>query len=247
MEKSLHDSTIKKIFREHFQGEMPITKYGSEEQKRLISDIKQKLETIDGIKLLKLSDYRRYHQEIEPEEHCDFKIISSSKYYRDQEFCLEFNEQSELSIREHYFLNTPVYHLEQIYTLVDKMIQEYKRIEINYLKREGKKLKQQKIKDIKYKAIFAKIHEIAKEDKFKFCVTKYFKYVKLTIYLAQAEEMQIEIPYDKFHETLKSLRVTIQTIRDLRHSGLKFQIQSYPMRYYNEPSWITYDWQLLWL
>ncbi|MDM8562054.1 hypothetical protein QUF54_01735 [Candidatus Marithioploca araucensis] len=53
--------------------------------------------------------------------------------------------------------------------------------------------------------------------------------------------MKIDIPYDKFQETLQNLRTTIQTILALRDSGITFQIRSYPPRYYDEPTWESYD------
>ncbi len=55
MKNLLSTSTIKKIFREHFQGEEPIFKDGLSEQKIFISHIKQKFEITEGIKLLKIS------------------------------------------------------------------------------------------------------------------------------------------------------------------------------------------------
>ncbi|OQY11425.1 MAG: hypothetical protein B6I31_04965 [Desulfobacteraceae bacterium 4572_19] len=238
---SLSNSTIIKIFREHFHGEEPIIQHSLEEQIEFISDIKQKLEIMEGIKLLENPYYASYsdsHMRVDKNK-CYFEVISPSKYYEDQKFYLEFNEKNELLIVDNYRIYTHVYHLKQMDTFVDKMIQEYKRLAANYLKRENKKIKQEKIKDIKYKAIQAKIHEIAKEDKFKFCMVRYGQYAELTICLGKAEEMKINIPYNKFHDVFESLHTTIQTIRDLRNSGLKFQIRSYMSRYYDEPNWIT--------
>ena len=238
MDMLLHNNTIKKIFREHFQGKMPIVKYGLE-KKELILNIKKELRTKEGFKLSDKSEYR-YHSE-KSEEICCFEIISSSKYYRDQTFYLKFNDKNELSIGKRYQLASPVYHVEQIYTLYDKMQQEYKRIEKNYLKRENNKLKKQKITDLTYQAIIAKIHEIVKEDKFKFYIRKYVDNLILEVYLAPHKHIEIDIPYDKFQEVLKNPRITIQTIRDLHDLGISFQIKSYPPKYYEEPTWISYD------
>jgi hypothetical protein len=186
------------------------------------------------------SNYYKYRNK-NHDEVCCFKIISSSKYYCDQEFGLVFGEQNELIIQDRRWLDSPVYHLQQIYTLSDKMKLEYKRLEKNYLKREGVRLKKQKVKDLKHQAIIAKINQIAKEDKLKFSVIEYTNKVKLIICLAHAEEMVIDIPYDKFQETLKNLRTTIQTIRELRESGITFEIRTYPAAYYSEPYWTSFD------
>ncbi|RKZ82882.1 MAG: hypothetical protein DRR19_19950 [Candidatus Parabeggiatoa sp. nov. 1] len=239
MDTPLHDSTIQKIFREHFKGEVPIVKSGSEKTV-LISNVKPALSTNNGVEIKNPSSYYKYKNK-NPDEICCFNIISSSKYYSDQEFGLRFNDQNEFIIEDRHWLNSPVYDLEQIYTLFDKMKLEYNRLETNYLKREAVRVKKQKVKGLKHQAIIAKINQIAKEDKFKFCVMKYVYKVKLVIYLAQAEEMAIDIPYEKFQETLKNLRATIQTIRELRESGVTFQIRSYPANYYREPHWISYD------
>ena len=232
---SLHDSTIKKLFREQFQGEMPLIKFGAE-KKVLISNINKEFSAKAGFTLLKTSSYRNYRKN---EAVCCFQIRSSSKYYRDQEFCLKFNEQNELIIEEGYWRNSPVYHLDQIYTLGEKMELEYKRVEANYLKRENNKLKKQKIKGLKHKAIIAKINEFAKEDKFEFSVEEYATKVKLLVRIAKSEIMAIDIPYNEFQDSLKKLQVTIKTVRELRDSGITFKIFSYPKGYW-EPEWISY-------
>jgi hypothetical protein len=224
----LQKSTLKKILREQFKGEIPIVKHDLE-KKALITEIKHKLSTIEGFELLK----RDYDDEM-----CVFQIWAP--FY--QHFYLIFNEQNELIIKTDYSLSTPVYHLEQIYRLVDKMNAESKRLEANYLKRKQKReadsLKKQKIKSLKHKAIIAKINEIAQEDKFEFYIKKYATKVKLVVRLAESEKMEIDIPYAQFQETLKNLRVTIQTLKDLRHAGVTFKIRNLS---YREPEWSYYD------
>ncbi|OAD23735.1 hypothetical protein THIOM_000423 [Candidatus Thiomargarita nelsonii] len=204
---------------------MPIVKPGFE-KKALLSEIKQKLSTIEGFKLPNRDDV--------PDERYCFRTMSP--FYK--HFCLIFNEQNELFIETDNHLSTPVYHLEQIYTLVDKMNSESKRLEANYLKRKQKreteKLKKQKIKALKHKAIIAKINEIAKEEKFEFYIMEYATKVKLVVRLAESEKMEIDIPYAQFQETLKNLRVAIQTLKDLRHSGITFKIRNLS---YREPEW----------
>jgi len=215
----LQTNTLKKLLGEHFKGNEPIVKQGSE-KKELISEIKQKLSTINGFELLKTDDSRY----MKPEEVCCFNILSPSQYYCDQYFCLEFYK-NELGINVGSWIGFPIYHLEQIYTLVDKMKLEYKRLEANYLKRENKKIKQQKINELKCQAIRAKINQIAKEDKFYFYIHENTTKVQLLVHLAGHDHIEIDIPYSEFQEILKNLRVTIQTLRDLRESsGITFKI-----------------------
>jgi hypothetical protein len=86
-----------------------------------------------------------------------------------------------LIIEDGYWHHSPVYNFDKIYTLFKKMKREW--LEANYLKRESARLKKQKVKALKHKAIIAKINQIAKEDKIKFRIIKYVKKVKLIIYL----------------------------------------------------------------
>jgi len=232
----LRDSTIKKILREQFKGDVPIVKHGFE-KKALLLEIKPKLSAIEGFE----PSNRTYPKDVVSDELYCFKILSPSNNLV-QHFYLIFNDQNELIIDEDYCLSSPVYHLEQIYTLVDKINSECEKLEANYLKREKKRetetLKKQKIKDLKHKAIVAKINEIAKEEQFEFYIKKYATKVKLVVRLAESEKMEIDIPYDQFQETFKNLRVTIQTLKDLRHSGITFKIRNLS---YSEPEWICYD------
>jgi len=82
MYRSLQKRTIKKLFREHFKGEEPIVVKYDTEKKKLISEIKQKLSTLTGFALPD-SYYSRYTQ---PEDICDFKVLSQSKKYSYQYF-----------------------------------------------------------------------------------------------------------------------------------------------------------------
>jgi hypothetical protein len=237
----LHEYTIEKIFREHFKGENPIVKSGAE-QKEFLSNIKHQLNTKSGFNVLEKPERKRYQ---EPADICCFQIPSSSKYYSKAEFYLSFNDKNEFIIEGDYWITSNVYSTEQFDTLPEKMKREYKRLEANYLKRQiqslkkkNQNLKKQKIKELKHKAIVAKINEIAKEDKFKFSLVKYKTKIKLVIRLTKSECMEIDIPYEDFQEKLKNLRATIQTVRDLYDTGNTFQIQSYSQERAN---WISFD------
>lgn len=238
MKNSLQTSTIKKIFREHFKGEVPIVKYASE-KKMLILEIKQKLSTMNGFAF---SDrYYPIYTETESEEICHFKVLSPSQHYDYPEFTVKFNDQNELIIEKWNVHNSPVYHLEQIYTLFDQMTLELKRLDANYLKSQSKRqsdqIKREKIKGLKRKAIIAKIHQIAKEEQLEFYLIEHVTKVKLAIRLAESEKMEIDIPYSKFHEILQNLRVMIQTIREFHDLGITLKMRRTG---YRDPKWIAY-------
>jgi hypothetical protein len=157
---------------------------------------------------------------------------------------LKFNDQDELIIEERWdLISTPVYHLEQIYTFADKVKRESEKLEAISLKRQEKRkvevLKKEKIKALKLKAIVAKIKEIAREDKFEFYIDKHYATkVKLVVRLAEKEKIEIDIPYNKFQDAVKNLRVTIQTLKDLHSSGITFKIRFLS---FCEPKWISYE------
>lgn len=229
----LHDSTIKKIFREHFRGETPITMPAGPEQIELLTELKNQLSTRTG---------RVSSISVSMQSGCCFEIISSSPYYRNQGFCVRFNERNELVISTKFYwsINSPVYQFEQIYTLIEaKMPVEYDRLHKLRAEQTNNVIKREKIKSLKHTAILATIHEIAKEDKFEFRIHEYENKVKLIIRLTKTQQLEIDIPYSRFQETLKNLRDTIQQIRGYYELGLTFRVRSY-LRERN-PQWIQYD------
>jgi len=243
----LQKSTFKKIFREHFQGEVPIVKYGSE-QKMLISEIKQKLTTMNSYALLD-SYYPRYIKK-ESDELCSFEVQSRSTHYDSPEFTVKFNDQNELIIEQRYGLSSPVYRLEQIYTLFDKLTSEFKRLDANSSKRQSKsqsksqskrqsdQIKKKKIKELKHNAIIAKIHQIAKEEQLEFYLIEYVTKVKLAIRLAESEMVEIDIPYSKFQQILTNLPAMIQAIKEFHELGITFKMRRTG---YRHPKWISYQ------
>jgi hypothetical protein len=238
MKNSLQTSTIKKIFREHFMGEVPIVKCAPE-KKMLISEIKKKLTTMKGFAP---SDRYYYpYTEKKSEEICHFKVLSPSQHYNYPIFTIRFNAQNELLIEQWNVHSSLVYHLEQIYTLFDKITVELKRLDANYLKSQSKRqsdqIKREKIKGLKRKAIIARIHEIAKEERLEFYLIEHATKFKLAIRLAKSEKMEIDIPYSKFQEILQNLRVMIQTIREFHDLGITLKMRRTG---YRDPKWITY-------
>ncbi|MEK8018871.1 MAG: hypothetical protein VSS75_018530 [Candidatus Parabeggiatoa sp.] len=248
MNASLQTSTVKKIFREQFKGEVPIVKYGDDKH-RLISEIKQKLSTMNGFSISDRYYYPRYTTKTELDEICTFEVRSPSEHYDYPELTVRFNEQNELIIEKWSGLNSKVYELEQIYTLFDKMTLEFKRLDANYLKNRSKRksdqvkrqndqIKRKKIKTLKHKAIIAKIHEIAKEEQLAFYVIKYVTKVKLAISLDESEKLEIDIPYSQFQEILQNLRVMIKTIREFHDLGITLKMRR---NAYRQPDWISYE------
>jgi len=212
MYRSLQKRTIKKLFREHFKGEEPIAGFA-----------------------LPDSYYSRYTQ---PEDICDFKVLSQSKKYSYQYFTLRFNEQHELLIEKKSELSQ-VYHLEQIYTLFDKLTLELKRLDANKPKSQSNsdQLKREKIKGLKHQAIIGKIHQIAKEQQLEFYVKELVTKVKLAIRLAESEKLVIDIPYSHFQQILQKLPAMIQTLQEFHELGTTLKMRKIG---YRDPKWISY-------
>ena len=221
----LMDATIKKIFEKHFVGNIPITRTGFE-QKDFISEIKNKMELIDSLEC-KLKGHKKL----------DFTIKSSSQGYHDADFYLLFNKEDELCIRWDYRTESLIYKLDQIYTLPERMHNEYQRLEKNRIKRAKVELKHKKVKDLKKQSIISKIKTLAKEEKIKFYMTEKVGKMVFIFYLSENEELKIDIPNKRFKEAVDILPLLIKTISKLRNTGIRLKMRQ--QRYYRyRPSWI---------
>jgi hypothetical protein len=211
---SLHPKTVAKALQEHFTGDIPVMK-APIAHKKLMTSIKSQFEKITGITL---STYYS-HRDNEPDRVCHFEISDDDLgFYNRDSFSLRFNENNELCI-EHYHDSAMVYQIEQIYTFIDRLKEEYK-------KKKARLLKREKINKLKQQAIVAKVKEIAKEDRFEFSVREYSIKLKLTVRIEGGKIVEFDIPYNKFQEVLKDLRSVIQDIRELQKSGISFKIKN---------------------
>jgi Fe2+ or Zn2+ uptake regulation protein len=223
---SLNSRSIAKILREHFTGKTPIIKNAFEHQ-AFISSLKTEIEKIKGIE--KPSFYRI---DKEPKPKYDFSIKDESCFYGYDYFTIKFNQSNGLIIT-HNGSHANVYQIEQIYTFIDRIKQEYD-------KKNARKLKTEKINKLKQLAIIGNIKKIAKEDKFDFYTEEYATKLKLIIQIESGKIMEIDIPYSEFQDTLKELRSLIQTIRELQKSGLTFRLKSTAKKS-KHSSWITHE------
>jgi hypothetical protein len=225
---SLHSRTIAKVFREHFTGDnLPVMKSPCE-QKKLIALLKSQLEKTKGI----IISVFYSHYDNDPDKVCRFEICDEKHdYYSRDIFSLKFNEHNELIIA-HYSLEAIVYNLDQIYTFIDRLKEEYQ-------KKKSRQLKREKINKLKKQAIVAKVKEIAKEDAFDFFVREYSIKLKLTVRIEGGKIVEFDIPYNQFQDILKELRSVIQDIRALQKSGINFKILNGAGKGYY--AWITHD------
>ncbi|MEN8218339.1 MAG: hypothetical protein ABFS56_18615 [Pseudomonadota bacterium] len=224
---SLNSRSIAKILREHFTGETPLIKNAFEHQ-AFISSLQSEIEKIKGIE--KHSFYRSF-KDNEPEPNCYFSIRDDSCFYSYNSFTIKFNQSNELIIT-HNRNRANVYQIEQIYTFIDRIKQEYDN-------KNARKLKKEKINKLKQLAIIGNIKKIAKEDKFDFYTQEYATKLKLIVQIESGKIIEIDIPYSQFQDTLKELRSLIQSTRELQKSGLTFRLKS--RTGYKHYSWVTHE------
>ncbi|MEN8218340.1 MAG: hypothetical protein ABFS56_18620 [Pseudomonadota bacterium] len=220
---SLNSRTIAKILQEHFTGKTPIIKNAFEHQ-TIITSIKSQIEKIKGIEIPSYSNKA-------PKQECSFLIKNESSMYGYESFTIKFNQTNELIITN-YWNNAIVYQIEQIYTFIDRLKQEYDN-------KNARQLKKEKIKKLKQLAIIGNIKKIAKEDKFDFSTREYATKLKLIVQIESGKIIEVDIPYSQFQDTLKELRSLIQTVRELQKSGITFRLKSGSG--YKHYSWITHE------
>jgi hypothetical protein len=216
-----------KILREHFVGETPVVTNISE-QKALIASLKSKLKQIKNVDI---STYHHYRDEQESDLSCSFSISEKESYrFYSSSFTLKFNQQNEL-ILSYYNEPTFVYELEQVYSFIERLKEEYEN-------KNARGLRRKKINQLKQHAIIAKIKEIAKEEQFDFYTQEYQRKLKLTVRI-EGGIVEVDIPYKQFQDVLKELRSLLQTIKEIRKSGIHFKLKSdLNHRGYG---WITHD------
>ncbi len=226
---SLNFRTVTKLLREHFIGDIPITK-NLFEQKEFLLSLKDDVKKIKGLDMS-----RYYHSEDKESEDIHFMVKEDhdSGYYSYQgdSFTLKFDEQNRLIVE--YYTNTygVVYQVEQIYSFIDKVKEAHD-------KKTARRLKTKKINKLKQQAIIAKMKEIAKEDQFDFFVREYERKLKLGVRIEGNKLVEIDIPYGKFQDILKDLRSLIKTLTELQQSGINFKLRNDSGRGYG---WISHD------
>lgn len=228
---SLSHVTIKKLMRETFTGEKPI--HVAEADKAAIrAQIKDRLTSLNNIRI---ENEHNYYPKTEPYEFLiGFTIEDPHDRYAlwRQNFRLMVDMADKLVIR-HSGRTAFISDLEELISFIDTCQDRLDR-------QNAKKNKRQKVRDLKKQAIIAQIKKIAKEDKFDFCTDT--DTVKLKLYIRLSKEdreaIRLDIPFSKFQAVLPQLRQSIQSLRDLYHSGIKFKLES--PRYYRS-SWIEHE------
>ena len=99
--------------------------------------------------------------------------------------------------------------------------------------------KHEKIKELKYRAITAKIKELAAEENLTYALEVYSTKVKFLIKLSEGEMFEIDIPYKHFQSVLQNIKTAVAALFDLREKGINIKHKRYtPPR---APIWSHHD------
>jgi len=227
---AIHQSTIKKLFREHFKGKNPI-RVAAEERKTLGKTIKQRLR---GMRYVH-TDTRHYFSEEELRQLvCEFFISGQrdSYYYSfSDNFILIVNKYDELTIK-HYGDDAPVSDFQEILDFIAACQERVDR-------QQTLKNRREKVREFKAHAVIAQVKKLAKKEKFDFYTETDTVKLKLYVRLFEKECIELHIPFNKFKETLPDLSSMILSLRELHGKGIKFKIRN--IKSYRRSAWITHE------
>lgn len=99
--------------------------------------------------------------------------------------------------------------------------------------------KHEKIKDLKYRAITAKIKELAAEENLTYALEVYSTMVKFLIKLSDSEMFEINIPYKHFQSVLQNIKTAVTALFDLREKGINIKHKRYTPQ--KAPIWSHHD------
>ncbi len=214
---SLQTNTIKRLFREIFFGDTPLT-IALEEQEALEQLVETNISGFSNVKK-KSSDY--YHREADERHIMSFSIQEPSThdyYWTNNYFDLIINEENRFLIK-HYRDVSPIYNIRQILAFINAC-QEFME------KRQLKKTKQKKVREFQVQAIIAQIKKAAKEDQFDFSTKTDTRKLKLFVKISDTECIELHIPFKSFQAVLPGLRMTIRSLKDFWEQGIKFKPRS---------------------
>lgn len=220
----LRVSLIKGVIKKHFRQSEPLCATTQTAQKRLLNQIKDDLK--DAIKIqVEESYYDKTHQG-------RFEIQLHSKAFDNVQFRLEFDKNGILNLetRNSDMPLGPLSKIEDILVLKEELPKivpaEAERYRLMEEKSAQNALKNEKIKALKQKAIFAKITELAKTENVHFKIDSSFSYkVKLTVRLSNTYRMEIDVLYSNYQIILQQLQIAIQSLKELLAKSVPIKVK----------------------
>lgn len=219
----LRVSLIKGVIKKHFHQGEPLCATTPTAQKRLLNQIKDDLK-----EHLKIKVEESYYGKTTVAQ---FDIKLNSTDIDDVKFSLEFDQNGILNLIRYYGATlTPLSKIEDILALKQELPKivpaEEERYRLMDEKNEQKAIKDEKIKTLKLKAIFAKITELAKTEKVHFKIDSSFSYkVKLTVRLSNTYRMEVDVLYSNYQIILQQLQIAIQSLKELLAKSVPIKVK----------------------
>jgi len=217
-------ATVEKLLKKNLSKIEPLVETNIATQLEMTKTLSEKITSTPDYK----SDGKYFYEQYDNKgkvPYIKFQIISKVKEVNDVTLKILFNKKSELIITN---ASTDFYFrtLEDLSSLTMAFDKEYQLAAVRYAESQNNLIKRGKIKELKTKAIMAKIHEIAIEEGFEYLIESNFRTkIKLNIRVSKSDYMEINIPYTNFQEVLQSVKDVYYSIKSLFDNGISVKIR----------------------
>ncbi len=205
--------TIKKIFANVFknkEGRQIICVEDKHEQKRILTEIKELLDNLDNQSIR--SDITREMQLI-----VDIKRERFTVYF--------INKTNFLRAHDYGAEESFIADYQEIVALAKQYIAKIAEQEKREVQNSKNRIKNDKLKELKHKAIIAKIEEIAAEEKFEYMIEPMATKMKISIRLDKNDYMEIDIHYSKFQEMLMQVTNAYHALMKLKENNISVKVK----------------------
>jgi hypothetical protein len=192
----------------------------------VLNKIKQEIE---GVTHITCKDVERSYNYPRRKECVNLKITISSlhDHIYNLSFELNFNEDKQLIIdvdRYKKYFFREVSQLAEFREAIQKIAQVTgKRHAIS----DGEALKRDKIKDLKKKAIIAKVLELTQLENVPYIIDDSFT-TKIVIFIRLSETVRLEVnvPYNNYQIVLQNTQAAIQAVREFADKGIAINVRT---------------------
>ncbi len=221
----LLDATINKVLKKVFNGIAPKTITDIDQQLMFMQKLYGQINEDADFKMEKEYFYVHYSTKKKiPNITLKVKSLTATIYAPDLR--INFSDSGDLQInndgKKYFYFND----FDDLLRLKTAFQKEYELVAERNKKSEQNEVKRDKIKQIKTKAILAKINEIAEEEGFEhFVDAKLTTKVKLYIRLAKNDYVELDIPYKNFQDVLQNAREVYHSIKKLKDDGIQVKMK----------------------
>ena len=216
--------TVKKIFRKILGKSTPLVIESKEEQVKFIDD----LIAVIHSPLANCEYGKSWNQEtknyVTDKSLANIEIYRIGGHYRELTLYILFKENVAV-VNSYKIKDTPFGSIDDIAKLVVEHQKEFVLQEERDKHKEDNSKKRSKIKNLKYKAIIAKIEEIAENENFEYEMEALVSKVKLNIRLDKNEYLEISVPYSNYQEVLQEVTNAYHAILNLKQKNVPIKVK----------------------